>query len=365
MTAQLAHSTEAMTTEHSDQEITRAIHLAILEHVTRSMPEIAHYVEENAGNIVSEFRAMAGTATTQAENIESVLDLTKFVRVGDEAIPFERCIDILYQPLSDAMNNILSVSKLAMQMVIAVSTAADNIKRVEKFITEIQDITKQTNMLAMNTQIEAARAGEAGKSFQFIASEVKNLSEDIKVLSEAMQKDIHEVSNAVKESSKVVDSLANYNMVGSLGAKERIDSVVDAIRDQNSKYSTLLEGAVQINRENANNMNRMVLNIQFQDRTNQIIADWVGILLHIQQYLRKEVPSHASQIVSTLGDEIVSTIFADVKLSDVRKQFIASLYERGVLGYDSELVQKHVVQGAASTSSSSAFSSDEGDIELF
>lgn len=63
-----------------------------------------------------------------------------------------------------------------------------------------------------------------------------------------------------------------------MGAKERIDAVVDAIREQNNQYSSLLESAVQINRENANNMNRMVLNIQFQDRTNQIIGDWVDYL---------------------------------------------------------------------------------------
>lgn len=364
MTAQLAHNHDHEEVFDS-QAISRAIHLAILEQVTRTMPDIARYVEENAGNIVSEFRSMAGTATTQAENIESVLDLTKFVRVGDETIPFERCIDVLYQPLSDAMNNILSVSKLAMQMVIAVSKAADNIKRVEKFINEIQDITKQTNMLAMNTQIEAARAGEAGKSFQFIAGEVKNLSQDIKNLSEAMQKDIHEVSEAVKESSKVVDSLANYNMVGSLGAKEKVDSVVEAIRNQNNQYSSLLENAVQMNRENAHNMNRMVLNIQFQDRTNQIIGDWIGILLHVQQFLRTQLPTTASQIASTQGDDVTSNVLADVKLSDIRKQFVASLYERGVLGYESELVKKHVVEGAASTGSNTAFSSDEGDIELF
>ena len=364
MTAQLAHAHDSE--EVIDpEEISRAIHLAMLEQITRTMPDIAQYVEENAGNIVNEFRGMAGTATTQAENIESVLDLTKFVRVGDETIPFERCIDVLYQPLTEAMDNILSVSKLAMQMVVAVSKAADNIKRVEKFINEIQDITKQTNMLAMNTQIEAARAGEAGKSFQFIAGEVKNLSQDIKSLSEAMQVDIHEVSEAVKESSKVVDSLANYNMVGNLSGKERVDSVVEAIRSQNNQYSALLENAVQMNRENAHNMNRMVLNIQFQDRTNQIIGDWIGILLHVQQYLRTQLPTAASQITSSHGDDVASSILADVKLSDIRRQFVASLYERSVLGYESELVKKHVVEGAASSTGATAFSSDEGDIELF
>ena len=163
MTAQLAHvepdEPEEIKTAKAISDLdANAIQLALLHYVVHAMPDVARYVEESAGNIVSEFRNMAVTATVQAENIESVLDLTKFVRVQDENIPFERCIDILYQPLSDAMNNILGVSKLAMQMVLAVSKAAENIKRVEKFISEIQDITKQTNMLAMNTQLHSKNA---------------------------------------------------------------------------------------------------------------------------------------------------------------------------------------------------------------
>lgn len=345
-------------------EIERTIHLAVLENLTKVMPDISQYVEESAGHIVTEFRNMAGTATTQAENIEQVLELTKYVRVEDETIPFERCIDILYQPLSDAMNNIMGVSKLAMQMVLAVSKAAENIKRVEKFITEIQDITKQTNMLAMNTQIEAARAGEAGKSFQFIAGEVKNLSEDISKLSEEMQEDIHEVSDAVKESSKVVDSLANYNMVDSLSVKDRLDAVVNAIREQNDRYGKMLEDAVNINRDNANNMNHMVLNIQFQDRTSQVIGDWISLLSQIQLYLRTQLPTSAEQLSNDKADSTFNDIFAETKLSDVRRQFIANLYEKGVLGYDSELVQKHVIN-SDSSASNDALSSTEGDIELF
>lgn len=368
MTAKLAPidnlESENLSKNPNSAEGAHAITMGLLSYVAYSMPEIARYVEDSAGNIVEEFRNMAVAASTQAENIESVMELTKFVRVQDENIQFERCIDILYQPLSDALNNILGVSKLAMQMVLAVSKAADNIKRVEKFISEIQDITKQTNMLAMNTQIEAARAGEAGKSFQFIAGEVKNLSQDIKNLSEAMQKDISEVSEAVRESSKVVDNLANYNMVGSLDAKDRIDAVVEAIRAQNSQYSALLENAAKMNRDNAANMNRMVMNIQFQDRTNQIIGDWVYILGNVKSHLESNMPIKANQLVGASYDAIAENSLSDVRLTDIRKQAISYLYEKGVLGYESQLVQKNMLQEGGITSNS-AFNSDEGDIELF
>ncbi len=58
----------------------------------------------------------------------------------------------------------------------AIRRLAANSSRIENIVSVINDITKRTNLLALNASIIAAQAGEYGKSFGVVADEIRNLS---------------------------------------------------------------------------------------------------------------------------------------------------------------------------------------------
>jgi methyl-accepting chemotaxis protein len=98
---------------------------------------------------------------------------------------------------------------------VALVHAADKIGDVIKLI---QNIARQTHLLALNASIEAARAGDAGRGFAVVASEVKSLSmqtaqatDAISSQIDAVQSSTSSVVGAIRAIVKQVNEINNYS----------------------------------------------------------------------------------------------------------------------------------------------------------
>ena len=100
----------------------------------------------------------------------------------------------------------------------------------------IEEISRSTNMLALNASIEAARAGEYGKGFAVVASEVGKLAE-------RSQKEAGEISKLSSESVEIAEQ-AGKTIIEMIPNIRRTAELVQEISASSNEQNT---GAQQIN----------------------------------------------------------------------------------------------------------------------
>ncbi|MGF1791489.1 methyl-accepting chemotaxis protein [Photobacterium profundum] len=147
------------------------------------------------------------------------------VEENEELKQLDEMFTQTHAALSRLENRAEKISTQASNSMKAVATLDTTAASIGQLVLTIQEISAQTNLLALNAAIEAARAGEAGRGFAVVADEVRALAGKAH---DASGKIEHLVNQVLSQTNDIKATITeNQQCAEEVSASsEQIDAVV-------------------------------------------------------------------------------------------------------------------------------------------
>ena len=134
---------------------------------------------------------------------------------------------------SSAKDTAMEGGEIVKQVISAMSRIEQSSKEITEIIGTINEISFQTNILALNASIEAARAGKHGRGFDVVAGEVRALAARSTTSAQEIQQRIQNSLTIVSEGVDLVNQAGNV-----------LDGIVSSNNELSEDINKIVESSV-------------------------------------------------------------------------------------------------------------------------
>ncbi len=218
-----------------------------LNYALLQINQTAGLVSDESEQVASDAQILSNGATEQASAIQelsaSIQELTGQVKSTSQDADDARSSSI------DLAEKLKACSNKMEQLTSAMEDISESSLQISGIIKTIEDISFQTNILALNASVEAARAGNLGKGFAVVADEVQSLANKSSVAAKDITKLIENSLELVRHGTSLSGDTTKALSVGVTGSQntaELIQKIADSAQQQALSLEQLTAGVEQI-----------------------------------------------------------------------------------------------------------------------
>jgi methyl-accepting chemotaxis protein len=256
----------------------------VITSIINSLGSISRFTEEKALELSYQFQVLSTLASEQTKHLQNLTHMAKMVSVNNEEIEITTLSKRLQKTYIDSVGSIIEVSKQAVVMACIQDESLSTLKLIEKSIREIEQINNKTKYLSLNATIESIRAGEAGQSFQVVANEVRELSEDTQQMAVNIRTQVNEMTKILGHAQEILQDITSLDMNKHIMAKDQIDDMISGLLKKNTHMGKITGEVSESMHNFSKSAAQLVMSLQYQDRIKQDIMVIISKLQDTQHY---------------------------------------------------------------------------------
>ena len=304
-------------------------HDAVVADALRAVPEFCEVVDAHVGDVIEQTGEAAEAIVQQLVKVDSLAD----VMSGDVARlagALSRTETELHQATGSNDQLVARLVRYFLYRDDKIHELVAEMRGLRQHVSEIEEVSRATNILALNAMIEAVRAGDAGEGFAVVADEVRKLAD-------RSAKAANGIGSSISDLTTRLDAVLSDD-----SQWERMDDEPDraapdtamtrrltGIADAQREMSDLMAGILRDTVETAQ---------QVRDSSDALSAETTGAVGHVQfQDITRQMLEHVAHAVADVrrqAEDVISYAEGALPAEEVRDRMISveELRSRHVMG---------------------------------